>query len=265
MISDKIKYIDFHCHCDLLPGFESSSFKLDPEVAAIAVTTTPLAWPKNLEESKRVSGLIPALGMHPQLINARYKDHYSFSKYVNDAFIVGEIGLDGSPAFRESLDSQEAVLSKILELSSASKVTKILSIHSLKAESRLINILEMKMNTTSLTPIMHWFTGSLPQASKLLDLGAKFSFNHKMVKTKKGQSLLTYIPKDSVLIETDLPFTANTYDSDFHKALLEETTIKLAMLLGIPSEDLTASLLQNSKKLLATPKPVLGTDRLSPD
>lgn len=258
MISDEIKYIDFHCHCDLLPGFESGLFKLDPEVATVAVTTTPLAWPKNIEESKHISGMLPALGMHPQLIDARYKDHYSFTKYVNDAFIVGEIGLDGSTAFKESLGAQEAVLSKILEASSACKTTKILSIHSLKAEAKLIRILQMKMNTNSLTPVMHWFTGSLPQASKLLDLGAKFSFNHKMVKTKKGQSLLAHIPKECVLIETDLPFTGNTYNSGFHKALLEETTVKLAMLLNIPNEEFTDSLLQNSKKLLATPKPSLG-------
>lgn len=252
MISDKIKYIDFHCHCDLLPGFESRSLRLDPEVAAVAVTTTPLAWPKNVEESQHISGMLPALGMHPQLISARYKDHDSFSKYVKDAFIVGEVGLDGSAAFKDSLDSQEEVLSKILKLSSASETTKILSIHSLKAESRVIKILNTEMNTTSLTPIMHWFTGSLLQASKLLDLGAKFSFNHKMVKTKKGKSLLAHIPKESILIETDLPFTAKTYDSSFHKSLLEETTIELAISLGVSSDDFTADLLKNSKQLLGS-------------
>ncbi|MEZ8170021.1 MULTISPECIES: TatD family hydrolase [unclassified Vibrio] len=250
MISDEIKYIDFHCHCDLLPGFESSSLKLSPEVAAVAVTTTPLAWPKNKEESQRISGLLPALGMHPQLISARYKDHYSFSKYINDAFIVGEIGLDGSTAFKDSLNLQEEVLSKILDLSSASKTAKILSIHSLKAETRLINILKVEMNATSLTPIMHWFTGSLSQASKLLDLGAKFSFNHKMVKTKKGQSLIAHIPKDSILIETDLPFSANTYNSEYHKSLLKDTATELATSLGVPSDDFKATLLQNSRKLL---------------
>lgn len=254
MISDEIKYIDFHCHCDLLPGFENSSLKLSPEVAAVAVTTTPLAWPKNKEESQRIPGLLPALGMHPQLIHARYKDHYSFSKYINDAFIVGEIGLDGSTAFKDSLNLQEEVLSKILELSSASKTTKILSIHSLKAETRVINILKAEMDTASLVPIMHWFTGSLSQASKLLDLGAKFSFNHKMVKTKKGQNLIAHIPKESILIETDLPFTANTYNPSYHKSLLKETTIELAMSIGVPSDDFAMVLLQNSKKLLKKTK-----------
>ncbi len=250
MISDDINYIDFHCHCDLLPGFENGSLKLDPEVAAVAVTTTPLAWLKNVEVSQHTSGLLPALGMHPQLISTRYTDHYAFAKYIDNAFIVGEIGLDGSTAFKDSIDSQEEVFSKILELSSASKTTKILSIHSLKAETRVINILKAEMNTTSLTPIMHWFTGSLSQASKLLDLGAKFSFNHKMVKTKKGQSLLTHIPRESILLETDLPFSASNYDSCFHKSLLKETTKNLAMSLGVSSEEVTESLCQNSKKLI---------------
>lgn len=77
MLSSRIKYVDFHCHCDLLPGFASETFQLNEDVAAVAVTTTPLAWSKNVEVSKRTAGMYPALGMHPQLVGSRYDDHFS--------------------------------------------------------------------------------------------------------------------------------------------------------------------------------------------
>ncbi|MCW8336433.1 TatD family hydrolase [Vibrio paucivorans] len=252
IVGNDIKYIDFHCHCDLLPGFDNGSLKLAREVAAIAVTTTPLAWPKNVEESKRITGMIPALGMHPQLIGSRFNDHYSFSKYIQDASIVGEIGLDGSTAFKESLAAQETVLSEILELCAENSKTKVLSIHSLRAETKLIRLLQQKISANSLTPVMHWFTGSVTQASKLLDIGAKFSFNHKMIRTKRGQNLLAHIPKETVLIETDLPFTSKTFDSALHKTLLKETTVKIATHLNVHHEELSDSILQNSTELLAT-------------
>lgn len=252
MVGNDIKYIDFHCHCDLLPGFDNGSLKLDREVAAIAVTTTPLAWPKNVKESKRITGMIPALGMHPQLIGSRFNDHYSFSKYIQDASVIGEIGLDGSTAFKENLAAQEMVLSEILELCAESSKTKILSIHSLRAETKLIRLLQQKISTNSLTPVMHWFTGSITQASKLLDIGAKFSFNHKMIRTKSGQNLLSHIPKETVLIETDLPFTSKTFDSCLHKTLLKETSVKIAAHLNMHHEEFSDSILQNSTELLAT-------------
>lgn len=252
IVGNDIKYIDFHCHCDLLPGFDNGSLKLDREVAAIAVTTTPLAWPKNVKESKRITGMIPALGMHPQLIGSRFNDHYSFSKYIQDASIVGEIGLDGSTAFKESLAAQETVLSEILELCAENSKTKVLSIHSLRAETKLIRLLQQKISINSLTPVMHWFTGSAAQASKLLDIGAKFSFNHKMIRTKSGQNLLSHIPKETVLIETDLPFTSKTFDSSLHKKLLKETSVKIAAHLNMHHEEFSDSILQNSTELLAT-------------
>lgn len=252
MVGNDIKYIDFHCHCDLLPGFDNGSLELDREVAAIAVTTTPLAWPKNVEESKRKTSMIPALGMHPQLIGSHFNDHYSFSKYIQDASIVGEIGLDGSTAFKESLAAQETVLSKILELCAENSKTKVLSIHSLRAETKLIRLLQQKISTNSLTPVMHWFTGSVTQASKLLDIGAKFSFNHKMIRTKSGQNLLSHIPKECILIETDLPFTSKTFDSALHQTLLKETTVKIATHLNRHHEEISDSILQNSTELLAT-------------
>jgi TatD DNase family protein len=250
MISKQVLYVDFHCHCDLLPDFDNNSFQLDEEVAAIAVTTTPLAWRKNVEVSKRITTMYPALGMHPQLIASRLSDFKEFSKHLEVASIVGEIGLDGSSSFKDSLKTQEEVLSQILSMCAQMKTNRILSIHSLRAEIKLIKHLQEYVSKSNMTPVMHWFTGSITQASKLLDMGAKFSINHKMIGTKKGQQLLAHIPVDAVLIETDLPFTSKSYDSTLHRKLLANTTMQISARWDICREECSDIILRNSKEIL---------------
>lgn len=249
-MNEKIKYVDFHCHCDLLPDFDKRSFRIDEEVAAVAVTTTPLAWNKNVEVSKHVASLYPALGMHPQLIASRFDDFKEFSKYLEFAPIVGEIGLDGSKYFQDSLMLQEDVFSEILAMCVKNNDNKTLSIHSLRAEVKLIKHLQEHICKNHITPVLHWFTGSISQASKLLDLGAKFSFNHKMVETNRGQQLLAHIPIDAILVETDLPFTHKSYTPVLHKELLANTTKQISDRLNICREHCSDIILRNSKGIL---------------
>ncbi|MDD9175931.1 TatD family hydrolase [Aliivibrio sp. S2TY2] len=252
MMNDKIKYIDFHCHCDLLPDFDKHSFKINEEVAAVAVTTTPLAWEKNVEVSKCIPTLYPALGMHPQLISSRLDDFKSFGRHFERARIIGEIGLDGSKYYKDSLVVQEEVLSRILGMCAQSNNNKILSIHSLRAEVKIIKHLKGNIYKKPITPILHWFTGSIPQASQLLDIGAKFSFNHKMIATKGGQQLLVHLPVEAILIETDLPFTSKTYDSMLHKNLLARTVKEVSNILPFGEEECSNIILRNAKELLLT-------------
>ncbi len=188
--------------------------------------------------------------MHPQLISSRLDDFESFSKYFDQAPIIGEIGLDGSKYYKDSLVTQEEVFSQVLAMCAQSDKSKILSIHSLRAEVKIIKHLKEHISNKSITPILHWFTGSIPQASKLLDIGAKFSFNHKMVETKRGQQLLSHIPIDAILIETDLPFTHKSYNSTLHKDLLSNTTEMISERLNIYKEQCTDIILQNSKDIL---------------
>ena len=58
--------------------------------------------------------------------------------------------------------------------------------------------------------VMHCFTGSIPQAQALLDLGLSLSFSG-IVTFKSAQSLrdvVPIVPLDRMLIETDCPYLA---------------------------------------------------------
>ena len=248
MLSDKVRFIDFHCHFDLLPNFGAKN-ALCEDVAVIAVTTTPLAWPKNLTVSQRCVNVIPALGIHPQLISSRAKDFDEFHKYLSQTAIIGEIGLDGSKNYAESMLEQERIFEAILAMCSLGP-QRLFSIHSLKAESKVIHYLKQYLSNNNSIPVMHWFTGSLSQASKLCDLGAKFSFNHKMLNTKRGRCLLEYLPRESVLIETDLPFTNKSYSQKLHRELLEKSVESIASFWGVSIDESSFIILKNSKRLL---------------
>jgi len=168
---------------------------------------------------------------------------------LNQTVIIGEVGLDGSKNFADSMEEQERIFEAILAMC-ASGPRRMLSIHSLKAETKVINYLKQYSIGKNILPIMHWFTGSLSQAGKLCDLGAKFSFNHKMLKTKRGLSILEYLPRESILIETDLPFTHNTYSQELHLKVLENSVELIALNWGISFDECSSILLNNSKNLL---------------
>ena len=54
--------------------------------------------------------------------------------------------------------------------------------------------------------MLHWFSGSVSEARRAVDLGCFFSVNERMFANSKGQALIRAIPEDKLLTETDGPF-----------------------------------------------------------
>ena len=244
-----VEIIDFHCHYDLLPGFGAKELTIPSNIGIIAVTTTPLAWPMNNKVAMEQSNIIPGLGLHPQLVASRKKDFDKFKLYIDEAIIIGEVGLDGSKNFKDSLADQQEIFGAILDMC-MERQGKILSIHSLKSETRIIDNFKQHISQHQFIPVLHWFTGSLPQAAKLLDMGARFSFNHKMVKTKRGIELLNFLPANVVLTETDLPFTSRSYTSATLGDALQNVVDSIAEHWHLPTDECKSMLLDNGMKLL---------------
>lgn len=85
---------------------------------------------------------------------------------------------------------------------------KVVSIHSLKSASTIIEILEEYKTQKNNKYIFHWFTGSMSQLKKAIELGGYFSINPRMLKTKSGLEVINTVPIERMLLETDAPFTA---------------------------------------------------------
>lgn len=197
--------IDFHCHLDLY----ADPMKIFTEVnrrktEVLAVTTSPRAFIKTSQYFKGSNNVKIALGFHPELVKQRIAEKELFFDQMKSAHFLGEIGIDGSPRARDSIAEQTDFFNEVV-YSAALQGKKVLSIHSRGAVKEVLQIIEK--NNGDYIPVLHWFTGNQKEANKALELGCWFSINPKMCFTNAGKRIISCIPIDKVLPETDAPFT----------------------------------------------------------
>lgn len=98
-------------------------------------------------------------------------------------------------------DSQIDVLRELL-IAIRGK-SKIVSVHSRKAEKELLTLLcEYEIPNV----IFHWYSGSVNLIPAILEQGYYFSVNEAMCHSNKGRQIIAAIPRDRLLTETDAPY-----------------------------------------------------------
>lgn len=196
--------IDFHCHIDLFPDPQAVLDEVDARgTYVLAVTTTPKAWRGTLKlvgERRRVR---VALGLHPEVVAQRYGEVALLCGLLPETRYVGEIGIDGSPAHRASIETQKTVFARILA-GCAQHGGRIMSIHSRGAATYVLDKLEREPGAG--IPILHWFSGTIKELHRAVELGCWFSVGPAMLKSRKGRELVQRMPLDRLLTETDGPF-----------------------------------------------------------
>ena len=197
--------IDFHCHVDLFPDPVSLIRELEEAgVYVLAVTTTPKSWPhlhQLLENSKRIRA---AIGLHPELVAERGHEINELFAIMPHTRYVGEVGIDGSPEFKASFENQKSLFARIVR-ESAKLGGKILSIHSRRAATAVLDTLSVEREFGQ--AVLHWFSGSIKELHRAIDLGCWFSVGPAMLNGDKGRELVSMMPIDRVLTESDGPFT----------------------------------------------------------
>lgn len=202
-------FVDCHCHIDLFPNMQDAINKSEHNnIYTIAVTTTPRAWPRNAEMTKNTRHVRAALGIHPQLIAQKTNELELFKKYIRETKYIGEVGLDGTSQSKSSLDRQCEIFSEILDCCSTLG-GRILSIHSRRASKEALDIVEKKLPMQKNVIILHWFSGNKSDTRRAIDLGCYFSINSKMISSKNSMQLISYLPSERILTETDFPFTCD--------------------------------------------------------
>jgi len=197
---------DFHCHLDLMPSMmEFAQNAQKSNINILAVTTTPKAYEKEIDYFHSYENIKVALGLHPQLVSERYNELSLVEKYIENAAYIGEIGLDYNRQFYSSKNKQIDVFENIIKWCS-SKGRKVISIHSVHADKNVLDILEKYDCTKNNKCILHWFSGSLSQLHRAVKMGCYFSINEMMTQSLNGRKLISNIPIDKVLIESDAPF-----------------------------------------------------------
>ena len=171
-------------------------------VHILAVTNTPSVFHFTKNISLKHANVLPAIGLHPELVNERIGELGFMLKSIPTEKFIGEIGLDYSNRHSsEDRKLQRKVFKKVLN-KCAEVGNRVISIHSRRAAS---DVISMVGNNFPGTVILHWYSGGLGDLEQAVLNKFYFSINPAMIKSKAGQNIISRIPQNRVLTETDGP------------------------------------------------------------
>lgn len=194
--------IDTHCHVDLYPRPSDIAASADRAgVLTIVVTNLPSAFDRAYPHVSTMKNVRLAVGLHP-LLTAQHKDQRErFAELVDSTSYIGEVGLDFSQAGFSTKETQIETFRFVLDTLQGKP--KFITLHSRRAESAVLEILEEKERSPV---VFHWYSGSLNILDRALALGHFFSINPAMVNNPKGKRIIEALSPDRVLTESDGPF-----------------------------------------------------------
>jgi TatD DNase family protein len=221
-------------------------------------------------------GVFAAVGLHPIHTEASYHDakelgaspstssgftsrgeefdYDYYKKLAVDPKVVaiGECGLDyyRCDKGQETRDRQKKAFLAQIELAHA--VQKPLMIHCRDAFHDLIDTLVACRSSLVAPPgVVHFFTGSLDDTKKLLELGFSFTFGGVITFAREYDSVLKYLPLERIISETDAPYVtpAPHRGKRNEPSYVVEVTKKLAEVKGIPLETAQEQVFKNAKRI----------------
>jgi TatD DNase family protein len=167
---------------------------------------------------------------------------------------VGEIGLDYYYS-ADTADQQKSLFAQMLEL--ARRFRKPVVVHSRSADDDTLILLAQHAREWTGEPgrigVLHCFTGSLPFAQKVVDLGFLIGFSG-ILTFKSAEALRAvarWVPADRLLAETDSPYLAPVpYRGKTNEpSFVPEVYKSLAAVRGEPVETLAARMVENASRL----------------
>lgn len=198
-----MRLVDTHCHLDLYPDYAAVIAAVEQkEIYTIAVTNTPSVFRPCVRLTQNTRFIRTAVGLHPELAMQRFQELPLLIELLPQTRYVGEVGLDFVTRDESNRARQKQVFRKILD-ECASVGNKILTIHSRRAANEVV---EMIGNSYPGTIILHWYSGPITVLRKAVSYGYYFSVNPAMITSAKGRAVISEIPKDQLLTETDGPF-----------------------------------------------------------
>ena len=209
------QFIDAHCQPQF-PEFEKDLSEVlsrmkDSGVAGIVVGTDYEMSRKGIELAEKHSFLYATAGVHPNEKGEVF-DYEKFRELAQSSKVVaiGECGLDyyrNDASDTTEIERQKIQFKRQIEL--AIELDKPLMIHSRNAYEDIIAILsEYKKDNENLRGDIHFYSGSLEQARKFIDLGFTISFAGPITFARDYDEVIKNVPLTSILAETDAPFAA---------------------------------------------------------
>lgn len=250
--------IDSHCHLDRINldkyNGDFDAMLLNAKQAGVShmlcVCVDLEGFSKIHDIALKYPNIYASVGIHPdenKSNNPSYDELVALAK-KEKIIAIGETGLD---YFHDSepVEQQERFR---MHIEVAKTVNKPLIIHTRDAREDTIRIMR-EANAQKVGGVMHCFTEDLDMANKAIDLGFYISFSGIITfkNAKNLHELVTQIPIEKILIETDSPYlTPDPFRGKANEpAYVRFVADKIAQLRGITYEEVATQTTKNFFKL----------------
>jgi TatD DNase family protein len=262
---------DVHAHLTH-PELAGESSTVLARARAVGVTTivanglNPRDNQAVLELSRREPMVKPALGFYPvdtvlQPMRAAGVDYPRegeecsaeegiayLQTHIDQAFAVGEIGLDGYWVPEAFWPEQERVFRALVRL--ALDADKPIIIHTRKREARTLELLD-ELGATRVN--WHCFGGKVKLARRIAERGHYLSIPANARRSESFTRMLETLPRDRILLETDCPYLAPEPGTRSEPADVAGTVAYAARLWSMSEIEAAASLARNFERLFGIP------------
>jgi TatD DNase family protein len=265
-----IEYIDTHAHLQE-PEFADDAGEVIERARAAGVTTIIVpavdltSARAGLALARRHEGVYCSAGYHPheasQLTPAALAGIESLMG-ERDVVAVGEIGLDFY-RLHSSEQEQRTAFDSMLGLAEAHTLPVV--IHCRDAWGALAEQVVPWASRVAAAfagqplGVLHYFTGSLDEARRYLDLGFLISVHTSVTHPKSGalREVVAQLPLESLVIETDSPYGAPqaVRGKRNEPAYAVEGARQIAELHGVVLENVAVVTSANARRLFRLPVP----------
>ena len=249
--------VDAHCHLDH-PDFKDD---LDEVIdaarkagvkAIVANGLGPGSNRKVIELAEKYDIVQASLGIYPP--DALEKEDVaewaeSFDVDSEIEFIrksnpagIGEVGLDYQNGSR--IEEQKEIFRKMVLL--AKELGKPISVHSRKAESDVLDILEQEKAEKVL---LHCFCGSKKLVERGIQLGYYYTIPTNVVRAEQFMNMASMVNINKMLTETDSPYLSPYKDKRNEPAFVVEAVKKIAEIKGMTEDDVAKNIYMNYQAL----------------
>ncbi len=238
--------MDFHCHLDLYPNARQVYADALERVEFVwLVTTSPRAFSATSKVLPASERMFISPGLHPEVADKKFGELEVMISQIETCLGVGEIGLDGSPRYKQHFELQRHIFQSVLQ-ECVALGGRVLSIHSRAAARETLDFLEAYPGFG--VAVLHWFTDTPSQLLRARELGCWFSVGPAMLASANGRKLAGLMPRDRIVPESDGPF-AKVHGASVMPWEAINVAVKLADIWSVHREEAVRSLRLNGLHL----------------
>ena len=256
------RLFDAHCHLDFMANATEVAADARRLGLAIFATTVDAHGTSALADvAHDHDNVLVGAGAHPWWVadgRMGAADVATTARAVAHGMPAGEVGIDLSPNHVPdgSRTTQEQAFRTIcMAAAGAARTTgrpTPLSIHSVRAATACLDILEDTGCLDACRPVSHWFSGTSDELSRAVRAGCRFSVNEMMLETRRGREYARQVPLERLLTETDLPPEEHApFSAEKICASLERTLSSLADIRTLDRDELAEAVMANARKLFS--------------